>query len=117
MRPSGHTLRERRFAPVHLAPLCSVCDIQRVVADKAAVPNYYESRISKLSLNGSELPKLKAELEEITEGDELTKRAAPEVMDGKAMIVCMSRCIAVDLYVALRPDLASAKDDNDADDK
>jgi type I restriction enzyme R subunit len=38
-----------------------------------------------------------------------------EAMDGKAMIVCMSRRICADLYdalVALRPDWASAKDDN-----
>jgi type I restriction enzyme, R subunit len=38
------------------------------------VPIYYESRISKLSLNASELPKLDAECEEITEGEELTKK-------------------------------------------
>ncbi|HLX65165.1 MAG TPA: type I restriction endonuclease subunit R [Planctomycetota bacterium] len=38
-----------------------------------------------------------------------------EAMDGKAMIVCMSRRICVDLYnalIALRPDWASAKDDD-----
>ncbi len=38
-----------------------------------------------------------------------------EAMDGKAMIVCMSRRICVDLYEAiikLRPDWASAKDDD-----
>jgi type I restriction enzyme, R subunit len=97
------------------------------------VPIYYESRISKLSLNAAELPKLDAEFEEITEGEELTKKeklktkwaalealvgdpkrisqvAADlvkhfekrvEAMDGKAMIVCMSRRICVDLYDAL----------------
>ena len=46
--------------------------------------------------------------------DTLLKRL--EAMDGKAMIVCMSRRIAVDLYnaiIALRPDWASAKDDED----
>ena len=111
----------------------SIYDIQRAVADKATVPIYYESRISKLSLNASELPKLDAEFEEITEGEELTKKeklktkwaalealvgdpkrialvAADlvahfekrvEAMDGKAMIVCMSRRICVDLYNAL----------------
>lgn len=39
------------------------------------------------------------------------------MMDGKAMNNCMSRRIAVDLYnalIALRPDLARAKDDDDA---
>jgi type I restriction enzyme R subunit len=125
----------------------SIYDIQRAVADKATVPIYYESRISKLSLNAAELPKLDAEFEEITEGEELTKKeqlktkwaalealvgdpkrialiAADmvahfekrvEAMDGKAMIVCMSRRIAVDLYnalIALRPDWASAKGDD-----
>jgi type I restriction enzyme R subunit len=111
----------------------SIYDIQRAVADKATVPIYYESRISKLSLNAAELPKLDAEFEEITEGEELTKKeklktkwaalealvgdpkrialvAADlvahfekrvEAMDGKAMIVCMSRRICVDLYDAL----------------
>lgn len=111
------------------------------------MPIYYESRISRLSLNAAELPKFDAEFEEITEGEELTKKeklkskwAALEAlvgdpkriqlvaadmvahfekrwaaMDGKAMIVCMSRRIAVDLYsaiIALRPDWASAKDDD-----
>lgn len=111
----------------------SIYDIQRAVADKATVPIYYESRISKLSLNTAELPKIDEEFEEITEGEELTKKeklktkwaalealvgdpkrialvAADlvahvekrmEAMDGKAMIVCMSRRICVDLYNAL----------------
>jgi type I restriction enzyme R subunit len=125
----------------------SIYDIQRAVADKATVPIYYESRISKLALNAAELPKLDAEFEEITEGEELTRKeklktkwaalealvgdpkritlvAADmvahfekriEAMDGKAMIVCMSRRIAVDMYnalIALRPYWASAKDDD-----
>ena len=120
----------------------SIYDIQRAVADKATVPIYYESRISKLSLNAAALPKLDAEFEEITEGEEQTKKeklktkwaalealvgdpkrlaliAADlvahfekriEAMDGKAMIVCMSRRIAVDLYnalIALRPEWAA----------
>jgi type I site-specific restriction-modification system R (restriction) subunit len=126
----------------------SIYDIQRAVADKATVPIYYESRIAKLGLNASELPKLDAEFEEITEGEELTKEEKlktkwaalealvgdpkrialiaadlvahfekrTEAMDGKAMVVCMSRRICVDLYEAiiqLRPDWASAKDDED----
>jgi type I restriction enzyme, R subunit len=126
----------------------SIYDIQRAVADKATVPIYYESRISKLSLNATEIPKLDAEFEEITEGEELTKKEKlktkwaalealvgdpkrialvatdivahfekrVEAMDGKAMIVCMSRRIAVDLYnalIVLRPDWASTKDDDD----
>jgi type I restriction enzyme R subunit len=38
------------------------------------VPFYCERRLSKLSLNAAELPKLNAEFEEITEGEELTKK-------------------------------------------
>lgn len=126
----------------------SIYDIQRAVTDKATVPIYYESRIAKLGLNASELPKLDAEFEEITEGEEVTKKEKlktkwaalealvgdpkrlaliaadlvahfekrTEAMDGKAMVVCMSRRICVDLYEAiikLRPDWASAKDDED----
>jgi len=125
----------------------SIYDIQRAVADKSTVPIYYESRISKLSLNAAALPKIDAEFEEITEGEEQTRKeklktkwaalealvgdpkrielvAADmvahfekrlEAMDGKAMIVCMSRRIAVDLYnalIVLRPEWASAKDDD-----
>ena len=43
-----------------------------------------------------------------------------EAMAGKAMVVCMSRRICVDLYDALinlRPDWASAKDDEDESQK
>jgi len=125
----------------------SIYDIQRAVADKATVPIYYESRIAKLGLNAAALPRIDAEFEEITEGEELTKKeklktkwaalealvgdpkrialiAADlvahfekrvEAMDGKAMIVCMSRRICVDLYnalIALRPDWASASGDD-----
>jgi len=124
----------------------SIYDIQRAVADKATVPIYYESRIAKLGLNAAALPTIDAEFEEITEGEELTKKeklktkwaalealvgdpkrialiAADlvshfekrmEAMDGKAMIVCMSRRICVDLYnalIALRPEWASANGD------
>ena len=52
----------------------SIYDIQRAVADKATVPIYYESRIAKLGLNAAEMPKIDAEFEEITEGEELTRR-------------------------------------------
>ena len=120
----------------------SIYDIQRAVADKATVQIYYESRIAKLALNASVLPKLDAEFDAITEGEELTKKeklktkwaalealvgdpkritliAADlvmhferrlEAMDGKGMIVCMSRRICVELYDALikiRPEWAA----------
>ncbi len=74
MLPAGRTLRARRFAPVYLAPLGSIYDIQRAAADEATKPIYYESRIVKLALNAAELPKLDAEFEEITEGEEVTKK-------------------------------------------
>ena len=125
----------------------SIYDIQRAVADKATVPIYYESRIAKLSLNAAAMPKLDAEFEEITEGEEITKKEKlktkwaalealvgdpkrlkliaadlvshfekrTEALNGKAMIVGMSRRICVDLYqaiIALRPDWAIAKDDD-----
>ena len=48
----------------------SVCDIQRAVIDKATVPLFYESRIAKLSLNETELPKVDSGFEDITEGEE-----------------------------------------------
>src|SRR5450631_4220091 len=111
----------------------SIYDIQRAVADKATVPIYYESRIAKLGLNESELPKIDEEFEAITEGEELTRKeklktkwaalealvgnpkrinliAADlvqhyerrlEAMEAKAMIVCMSRRICVELYNAI----------------
>lgn len=126
----------------------SIYDIQRAVADKATVPIYYESRVAKLGLNQAELPKIDEEFEEITEGEELTRKeklktkwaalealvgnpkridliAADlvqhyerrlEAMEGKAMIVCMSRRICVELYnaiIKLRPEWASGPNDDD----
>lgn len=125
----------------------SIYDIQRAVADRATVPIYYESRIAKLGLNAAELPKIDQEFEEITEGEELSKKEKIkskwaalealvghpkrialiasdlvnhfskriEAMEGKAMIVCMSRRICVDLYdaiIKLRPDWASDENDD-----
>jgi type I restriction enzyme R subunit len=124
----------------------SIYDIQRAVEDKATVPIYYESRLAKLELKPSERPKIDADFEEATEGEEealkarlKTKWAALEavvgadkrlsliaadlvkhwqarldVMDGKAMIVCMSRRICFELYEALRalrPDWHDNADD------
>jgi type I restriction enzyme R subunit len=125
----------------------SIYDIERAVADQATVRIYYESRVAKLALNAAEWPKIDDEFEEITEGEEPTKKeklktkwaalealvgdpkrikliAADlvrhfekrlEALDGKAMIVCMSRRICADLHAALiklRPDWAGAKDDD-----
>jgi type I restriction enzyme R subunit len=129
----------------------SIYDIQRAVADGATVPIYYESRIAKLSLNEEVLPTLDDEFEEITEGEEESRKqqlrtkwaalealvgdddrlkriaedlaqhfeARREAMEGKAMIVCMSRRICVDLYdaiIKLRPEWAGdANDDPEAE--
>jgi type I restriction enzyme R subunit len=128
----------------------SIYDIQRAVADKATVPIYYESRVAKLGLNQSELPKIDEEFEAITEGEELTRKeklktkwaalealvgnpkridlvAADlvqhyerrlEAMEGKAMAVCMSRRICVEMYnaiIKLRPEWSSASNDEDND--
>ena len=124
----------------------SVYDIERAVKDGATVPIYYESRLAKLELDQAERPKLDAEFEEVTEGEEVehkerlkTKWAQLEAivgaekrvklvaqdlvnhyerrleaMDGKAMMVGMSRRICIELYnaiVAIRPDWHHKDDD------
>jgi len=130
----------------------SVYDIERAVKDGATVAIYYESRLAKLELKDTERPKLDAEFEEATEGEEIehkerlkTKWAQLEAIvgtekrigliaqdivqhfgkraeamlrqtgdEGKAMIVCMSRRICVELYDAIkgiRPDWHHADDD------
>jgi type I restriction enzyme R subunit len=125
----------------------SIYDIQRAVADEATKPIYYESRIAKLGLNAPALPAIDAEFENITEGEETTRKeqlktkwaalealvgdpkrialiAADlvahlenrwEALDGKAMVVCMSRRICIELHdaiIKLRPAWASAADDD-----
>ena len=117
----------------------SIYDIQRAVEDKATVPIYYESRLAKLTLDESERPKIDPDFEEVTEGEEVSRkeklktrwaqleaivgaeqrlvlvaqdiaehfRERTEAMEGKAIVVCMSRRICIDLYnelVRLRPD-------------
>jgi type I restriction enzyme R subunit len=124
----------------------SVYDIEQAVRDGATVPIYYESRLAKIKLDEAKKPKLDAEFEEATEGEECehkeklkTKWAALEAlvgadervklvaadlvkhweqrlrtMDGKAMIVCMSRRICIELYnelAKLRPDWHHPDDD------
>ncbi len=122
-----------------------VYDISRAVEDGATVPIYYESRLARIELDEDEKPKIDAEVEELTEGDEAAdqerfkkkwstvealvgsdKRLAlvakdmvahfedrVAALDGKAMVVCMSRRICVKLYdeiVKLRPDWHRADD-------
>ena len=116
----------------------SIYDIQRAVEDGATVPIYYESRLAKLDLPEELKPRLDAEFEEVTEGEEIERKERLktkwaqleavvgaekrlkliardivehferrlEALEGKAMIVCMSRRICVELYneiVRLRP--------------
>ena len=125
----------------------SVYDIRRAVEDRATVPIYYESRLARLELDEEQRPRIDADFEEATEGEEVARKeslktrwaqleavvgaerrlalvardivshfeARLEAMDGKAMIVCMSRRICVDLYrrlAQLRPDWRGAGDSN-----
>ena len=124
----------------------SVYDIQRSVQDKATVPIYYESRLARLELLESERPNIDPEFEEVTEGEEVSRKEKLKskwaqleavvgsenriklvandlvehfesrlaAMNGKAMVVCMSRRICVELYAAiaaLRPSWHSDQDD------
>ena len=55
--------------------------VQRAVAGETTKPIYYESRFAKLALNAASLPKLDAEFEEITEGEEPTKKDSRAAWD------------------------------------
>jgi len=127
----------------------SIYDIQRAVEDGATVPIYYESRLAKLDLPEELKPRLDAEFEEVTEGEEIERKERLktkwaqleavvgvekrlkliardivehferrlEALEGKAMIVCMSRRICVELYneiVRLRPEWHDGNDDKGA---
>lgn len=122
----------------------SIYDIERSIADGATVPIYYAGRLIKLERNEeinlddeieeltetdeiSEKEKVKskwATLEALTGVESRVKQVASDfvehfaerlkAMDGKAMIVCMSRRICVDLYNAIiniRPQWHSDEDD------
>ena len=52
----------------------SIYDIQRAVEDKATVPIYYESRLAKLELSDANKPKIDADFDEVTEGEETQRR-------------------------------------------
>ena len=51
-----------------------VYDITRAVEDHATVPIYYEARLAKIQLKESEKPKIDPEFEELTEGEETSKK-------------------------------------------
>jgi type I restriction enzyme R subunit len=141
-------LADRNTAAV-FGDYISIYDIQQAVEDKATVPIYYEGRLAKLELNEAERPHIDPEFEEVTEGEEASRRdrlrtrwaqlealvgtekrlgliakdlvdhfeTRLDAMDGKAMVVCMSRRICVDLYnaiVKLRPQWNDADDDKGA---
>ena len=120
-----------------------VYDISRAVEDSATVPIYYESRLARIELDEAEKPNIDAEIEALTEDDDLAEqerfkkkwstvealvgsdkriaRVAEDLvnhyedrvaaLDGKAMIVCMSRRICIKLHdaiVKLRPEWYSS---------
>ncbi|MBL7556434.1 MAG: type I restriction endonuclease subunit R [Bdellovibrionaceae bacterium] len=122
----------------------SIYDIERSIADGATVPIYYEGRLIKLSRDEEiDLDEEIEELTEAEDTTEAQKKRSKwssleslvgvqsrlaqvakdfvehfdkrlEAMDGKAMIVCMSRRICIDLYneiIKLRPDWHSDEDD------
>ncbi len=134
-----------RNTPQVFGEYIDIYDIQRAVEDGATVKIYYEGRLAKLDLKESEKPKLDAEFEEVTEGEEQDAKEKAksrwarlealvgsdtrlglvakdlvehferrlETIDGKGMVVCMSRRICVDLYdliVKLRPQWHDADD-------
>ena len=118
-------------------------DIQQAVDDRATVRLLYESRLAKLGIKPEERRKIDPYVEELTEDEEVKNKlkskwarlekvvGSPErlkriakdivdhfeerlkILDGKAMIVCMSRRICVDLYneiIALRPEWHNKED-------
>lgn len=122
----------------------SIYDIERSIADGATVPIYYEGRLIKLSRDEEiEIDEEIDELTESEDTTETQRRrskwssleslvgvetrlaevardfvshfeARLEAMEGKAMVVCMSRRICVDLYneiIKIRPKWHSDEDD------
>lgn len=52
----------------------SIYDIQQAVEDGATVPIYYESRLAKIHLNESELPRIDDEVEDILDSETVDER-------------------------------------------
>ncbi|MBL7130391.1 MAG: type I restriction endonuclease subunit R [Candidatus Omnitrophica bacterium] len=123
-----------------------VYDIEQAVDDGATVRIFYESRLAQLELKAEERPNIDPEFEEVTEGEETSKKEKLKsrwarleaivgskkrikqiakdivnhfeerlgILDGKAMIVCMSRRICIDLHneiVRLKPKWYHKDDD------
>lgn len=51
-----------------------IYDISRAVEDKATVPIYYEARLAKIELLKEMTPKIDADFEELTEGEEVARQ-------------------------------------------
>lgn len=118
-------------------------DIKQAVDDGATVKLFYESRLAKLGIKPEERRKIDPQVEEITEDEEVKNKlkskwarlekviGSPEriakiakdivehfeerirALEGKGMIVCMSRRICVELYneiIKLRPEWNNEND-------
>jgi type I restriction enzyme, R subunit len=129
--------------PAVFGKYVDVYDIKQSVEDGATVKLLYESRLAKLEIKPEERLKIDPAVEEISEDEEIKTKlkskwsrmaeivGSPKrlrkiakdiinhfeerirVMDGKGMIVCMSRKICVDLYneiVKLRPEWHNEND-------
>jgi len=92
-----------------------IYDIRRTIEDGATVPIRYESRLARIELPDEAKPRVDAEA--LVGAENRLRMVADDLvahfegwvlaMDGKAMVICMSRRACVDLYnqiVALRPD-------------
>jgi type I restriction enzyme R subunit len=131
--------------PAVFGDYIDVYDITRAVEDGATVPIFYESRLARIELPEEVKAQIDEDFQEATEADEVSGTKNPRwsaiealvgsenrvqmvakdlvehfenrlvALDGKAMIVCMSRRICVEMYnaiVALRPEWHS-DDDNE----
>jgi type I restriction enzyme R subunit len=130
--------------PAVFGDYIDIYDITRAVEDGATVPIFYESRLARIELPEEVKTQIDEDYEEATELDErngvknarwsaiealvgsenrvqLVAKDLVEhfenrtsALEGKAMIVCMSRRICVEMYnaiVALRPEWHSDEDD------
>lgn len=131
--------KEDRSTPAVFGNYIDVYDISQAISDGATVKIYYESRLAKVHLKPEEKEKLDAEVEAITEDEEISAKEKAktkwtqleaivghknrikdvaadiinhfekrqEILNGKGMIVAMSRRIAVELYdeiIKLKPE-------------
>jgi type I restriction enzyme R subunit len=126
-----------RNTPAIFGDYIDIYDVAQAVEDGATVPIYHESRLAKLCISEESLQDIDSEFEEITEDEENNQKAKnkwsklevlvgdkkrikvvaqdvvnhyserSKIINGKTMIVAMSRRICVDLYneiIALKPE-------------